>query len=151
VRLKNYTSAVSIDQTISRIERALAGAGATGIMKEYKDGMLSSLSFHVRLPTGRIVAVRLPANHEAVYQTMQQEVKRPRNGTMEKLRIQAMRTSWKLMQDWVEVQLSLIVLHQVDFMQVFLPYVWDGKRTFYAALKEKQFLALPEVCDGAQD
>lgn len=51
---------------------------------------------------------------------------------------QASRTAWRLIQDWVEVQLSMVQMKQADFVQVFLPYVWDGKRnqTFYAALKE---------------
>jgi len=149
VNLKNYTSSVPIDRTVSRIEQVLAQAGACGVMKDYEGGVLVALSFRVVLPTGRTVAVRLPANHEAVYQSMKKEIIRPRSGTMEKLRDQAMRTSWKLMQDWVEVQLSLIRMQQVDFMQVFLPYVWDGKQTFYAALKSQNYLSLPEASDNS--
>ncbi len=148
MNIKNYTSSVPVERTISRIEQVLAEAGASGIIKDYDQGRLSALSFKVTLPTGRAVAVRLPANHDAVYQTLKKEIRRPRPGTMEKLRDQAMRTSWKLMQDWVEVQISLIKMQQVDFMQVFLPYVWDGRRTFYAALKEQNYLALPEASEG---
>lgn len=148
MNIKNYTSSVPVERTISRIEQVLAEAGASGIIKDYDQGRLSALSFKVTLPTGRAVDVRLPANHDAVYQTLKKEIRRPRPGTMEKLRDQAMRTSWKLMQDWVEVQISLIKMQQVDFMQVFLPYVWDGRRTFYAALKEQNYLALPESSEG---
>lgn len=143
--IKNYTSSVPIDRTISHIEQILAQSGASGIIKDYHEGKLTALCFRVALPTGRLVAVRLPVNQEAVYQTLRKEIRRPRPGTLEKLRDQAARTSWKLMQDWVEVQISLIKMQQVDFMQVFLPYVWDGRRTFYAALKEKEYLALPEA------
>jgi hypothetical protein len=50
--------------------------------------------------------------------------------------VQSERTAWKLIQDWVEVQLSMISLKQADFVQVFLPYVWNGQRTYYQALKE---------------
>jgi hypothetical protein len=46
------------------------------------------------------------------------------------------------MQDWIEVQLSLIQLRQVDPAQVFLSYVWDGRQTFYDRLKSKGFTAL---------
>ena len=142
--LKNYTSNVPIARTISRIEECLADAGATGIMKDYKDGQLAALTFRVQLPNGRPMSIRLPANHDAVLANMMKAVKRPRQGTLLKVREQAQKTSWKLMQDWVEVQLSLIQMQQVDFVQVFLPYVWDGRTTFYDQLKSKNFLALPE-------
>ena len=145
MNIKNYTSSVPVERTISRIEQVLAGAGASGIIKDYDAGKLVALSFKVTLPTGRVAEVRLPANHEAVYQSLRKEILRPRRGTLDKLREQSLRTSWKLMQDWVEVQISLIKMQQVDFMQVFLPYVWDGRRTFYAALKEQNYLALPEA------
>ena len=148
MNIKNYTSSVPVERTISRTEQVLAEAGATGIIKDYAEGKLIALSFKVALPTGREVSIRLPANHTSVYQTMKKEILRPRRGTLDKLQDQAMRTSWKLMQDWVEVQISLIKMHQVDFMQVFLPYAWDGRRTFYAALKEQNYLALPAASEG---
>lgn len=147
MNIKNYTSTVPVERTIARIECVLAKAGACSISKDYQEGQLSAITFKVLLPS-RSVSVRLPANHEAVYQTLQKEVIRPRSSTMQKLREQAMRTSWKLMQDWVEVQISLIEMAQADFMQVFLPYVWDGHKTFYAALKEQNYRALPETTES---
>lgn len=148
--MKNYTSGVPVDRTISRIESVLAKAGAHGIMKDYKDGVVVALCFIVRLPSigtipGKPVSVRLPINVDAVEEVLRQDVKRPRKGTLAKLRQQAERTAWKLMQDWVEVQISLIQMQQADFMQVFLPYVWDGKQTFYGRLKGTGFLELPEA------
>lgn len=144
MNLKNYTSSVPIERTIYHIEQLLASAGVSGIIKDYDKGELTALCFKVVLPVGKTVTVRLPVNHEAVYQILLKSIKRQRQGTIEKLKEQAMRTSWKLMKDWVEIQLSLIQMQQVDFLQVFLPYVWDGKRTFYTALKEQNYLALPE-------
>jgi len=141
--IKNYTSGVPVSRTIARIEEILADAGVQGISKDYKDGKLLALSFRVVLHAEKPVAIRLPANVQAVYDVMKASVKRPRRGTLEKLQDQAERTSWKLMQDWVEVQISLIKMQQADFLQVFLPYVWDGEKDFYHALKAKQFLALP--------
>jgi hypothetical protein len=152
MNLKNYTSTVPVDRTISRVEQALAEAGASGIVKDYQGGRLVALSFRVELPNGTPVTVRLPANHEAVYATLRSEIKRPRRGTLEKLQEQALRTSWKLMQDWVEVQLSLIRMQQVEFLQVFLPYVWNGRQTYYAALKEQNYRALlPERTEVDDD
>lgn len=145
MKLKNYTSNVPTARTIARIEECLAEAGATGIMKEYKEGFLQALAFRVTLPSGRAMSIRLPANSDGVFNALMKEVKRPRSGTAAKIREQAGKTAWKLMQDWVEVQLSLIAMEQADFVQVFLPYVWDGKTTFYEQLKAKNFLALPSA------
>jgi hypothetical protein len=144
--IKNYTSGVPVDRTIARIEAILVRGGATNIIKDYKDGELDAVCFSVLHPgTGKYLTVRLPANVESVFRSLHETVKRPREGTVEKLRDQASRTAWKLMQDWVEVQMSLIQMHQVEFLQVFLPYVWDGQRTFYTALKETGFKMLPEA------
>jgi hypothetical protein len=55
-------------------------------------------------------------------------------------RQQAARTAWKLQQDWVQVQLSLLLLQKVDFLQVFMAYLWDGQQTFYNRLKGSPLL-----------
>jgi hypothetical protein len=47
-----------------------------------------------------------------------------------------------LIQDWVEVQMAMIKMQQVEFIQIFLPYVWDGKQIFYEALKGNGFKLL---------
>ncbi len=143
VNIKNYTSGVPVSRTVARIEEIVSESGAHGIQKDFESGRLTALCFRVRMPeNGKEISIRLPANPEAVYESLRKEIKRPRDGTLENLREQSERTAWKLMQDWVEVQLSLIRLNQADLLQVFLPYVWDGKRTFYEALKGNQFKAL---------
>ena len=151
--LKNYTSGVPVSKTIGRIEEILAKSGATGIMKKYKDGVLEAISFSIELPVEkRQVAVQLPANVDAVYTTMRNSIKRPRRDTLNKLKEQSERTAWKLMQDWVEVQISLIQIQKIDFMQVFLPYIWNGEQTFYHVLKEQKFKALlPEQGSHFED
>jgi len=143
--IKNYTSGVPVSRTLSRIEEVLVNGGAVNIMKDYKNGIIDAVCFFVEEPTSKKrIAVRLPANVNAVYDILYKEVRRPRPGTLEKLKEQASRTAWKLMQDWVEVQMSLIAMNQAEFLQVFLPYVWDGKRTFFNTLKENGFKLLTE-------
>jgi len=146
--IKNYTSGVPVEKTILRIEIALVTSGAVGIMKDYSDGRIDSISFSIPSPEKRLIAIRLPANVEAVYQVLHSAMKRPRAETIKRLRDQAERTAWKLVQDWVEVQMAMIKMQQVEFIQVFLPYIWDGKRTFYASLKEGGFKQLEEGKPG---
>jgi hypothetical protein len=147
VNLKNYTSGVPVDRTVARIEMLLAEAGASDVSKSYNNGRLVALRFRIEAEPSHHVTIRLPANAEAVFDTLKAEIKRPRQGTVEKLHIQAERTAWKLMQDWVEVQLSLIRLQKVEILQVFLPYIWDGNKSFYTLLRETGHaqLMLPET------
>jgi hypothetical protein len=141
--LKNYTSSVPVSRTVSRIEEILAEAGAKAIGKNYDSGRLSSITFQLTMD-GRDHLVRLPANPQAVYDVLRKEIKRPHNGTLVRLKEQAERTAWKLQQDWLEVELANIKLQQKEPLQAFLSYIWDGRHTYYAALKESRFKALLE-------
>ena len=57
----------------------------------------------------------------------------------------ANRTAWKLVQDWVDVQISLIVMRQAEWLQVFMSYLYDAQRgqTFYDLAKGNSFKMLP--------
>lgn len=149
--LKNYTSEISADITIPRIERLLVNAGATGISKHYgPKGECVALLFQIIFkPDTPVVTVRLPANidhcHEALWREYTKASVRGRK-QKEDFQEQATRTAWKLVQDWTEVQVSLIQLKQIEFMQAFLPYLWDGRQTYYQYFAERGFKAfLPEV------
>ena len=149
--IKNYTSSVPVERTIMRIESVLVQGGATNISKDYKEGTLKAIFFSIVMPDGKRVSIRLPANADKVYEVMQARIKKPRKLTMFKVVQQADRTAWKLVQDWVEVQMSLITMQKADFLQVFLPYVWDGNRTFYTSLKESNFKLLSQNNGTAEE
>src|SRR4030042_6685814 len=129
--IKNYTSAVPVERTILRIEMALIQGGAIGIMKNYSDHRLEAISFQIPSLEKRLISIRLPANVEAVFNVMRCAMRRPRKESLNRLRMQAERTAWKLVQDWIEVQMAMIKMEQAEFRQVFLPYIWDGGRTLY--------------------
>ena len=71
-------------------------------------------------------------------------MKRPNSDTKERVRKQAERTAWKIVSDWVQIQLSMIMLEQAEPLQVFLPYAWnpETEKTFYNQLKETGFKQL---------
>lgn len=147
MNLKNYTSSVPVDVTISRIERLLVDVGATGIGKEYQSGVVTSLMFRIKFtPDKPEVTVKLPANVEACLNTFWKNHCSTRSAMSKKVKDdfkeQAARTAWKLQQDWVEVQISLIRLQQQDAMQAFLPYAWDGEQTVYERVRSGGFRAL---------
>jgi len=145
--LKNYTSTVPIDRTIARIETLLAEFGAKAIGKNFERGRLVSLTFQLEI-NGRDVLIQLPANPQAVYDVLRKECKRPRNGTLEKLKCQSDRTAWRIQQEWLEIELTKIGLNQTEPLQAFLAYIWDGNKTYFTALKERSFKGLlPEKCE----
>lgn len=146
MNLKNYTSGKPSHVTISFIEAYLAQCGVTGISKEYNGGIPIALFFHVEVGESRFT-IRLPAKVDDVQEYMWREyvsaTKRPRK-TKEDFREQALRTAWKIQQDWVQVQMSLIKLKQADFLEVFMGFLWDGKKSYYKALQGTQFKQLPQ-------
>lgn len=140
--IKNYTSSVPETITIARIEEALMKAGASGISKHFELGRVKALSFHAEIRPGKSIEIRLPANAESVFNSLKSQKRRLTASVEANLRAQSERTAWKLMQDWTEIQLSLIAMKQAEFIEIFLPFVWDGKQTYFAALKGDHFLAL---------
>jgi len=160
--LKNYTSNVPVSDTIHRIEKVLIKCQVSGITKEYGPlGKIIALHFHVPMPEGKTLTIRMPADEEAALESLWLDyvdgdqhdgfkiTSYPARSYKKKTKIdfkeQAERTAWKLVQDWIEVQMSMIQMKQAETLQVFLPYVWDGQQTFYQRLKESKFRAmLPE-------
>jgi hypothetical protein len=144
--MKNYTSTVPAERSVEEIERMLVRGGARSISKEYVDGEVSALNFMILChETNAPLGVRLPADCEAVFQVLK-KARSPRarssRGYEPRLREQSKRTAWRLMFDWVAVQLSLIEMKQAELMQVFLPYLWTGKTTFYESIKQDKFRAI---------
>lgn len=156
--LKNYTSTVAPSVTIYRIEQLLIRIRAARIAKEYSPaGEMKGILFQIEIEAGKPVTIKLPADVEGALNALWLDYasgerlsgdgnevwgngrKRKRKAEFRK---QAECTAWKLMQDWLEVQVSMIQLKQADFLQVFLPYAWDGRRSYYQSLKEGGFRAL---------
>lgn len=155
--LKNYTSNVPPGKTIARIEKVLISCGVKSIEKEYDaDATITAIRFRLQLAE-RELAVRLPADKHAAQSAMwlnyAGDEKLSTDGTemlwpshkkktKKDFEQQAERTAWKIVQDWVEVQMSMIQLKQADPVEVFMAYVWDGRETFYQRLKSTGYRAL---------
>ena len=143
---KNYTSSMPIGRIIAKIEKCLVDNGATNILKEYrKDGTLDSLSFHTYLDNGMLVPFKLPANvEEAFNYLLTLRKQKPTPAQRETMWQQAQRTAWKLVCDWVEVQMTMILLGQAKFAQVFLPYVYNPVKqlTLYEIAEKGDFKML---------
>lgn len=164
--LKNYTSEVPVTQTIHRIEQVLIKCGVSGITKEYgPSGETIAIRFHIK-PGAEIpeMTIRLPADRDKALDALWLDYVGGDKlnakgdaidgwGSRKKKRKQdfaqqAERTAWKIVQDWIEVQMSMIQMKQAEYPEVFLPYVWDGRTTVYQRIKESGFRnLLPEKCE----
>jgi hypothetical protein len=144
--LKNYTSSVPAYQTISYIEAYLAECGVSGISKQLEDKRIVALFFHVEMG-GKKFTIRLPAKvsevQEWLWRNYCASVSKPRK-KKEDFAEQAERTAWKIQQDFVQVQMSLIKLKQVDFIEVFMGFVWDGEQSYYQRIQGSGFKQLAE-------
>jgi len=140
--VKNYTSSVPVEVTVLRIEKVLVKYGASRVVKEYRDGEVVGLTFSIQNPaTGKELRVGLPANPHAVFKVLTRD-RILTSTALKRFEGQARRTAWKIMQDLVEVQLSMIEMVQAEFVQIFLPYIFVNDRTFYESLKEGGFKML---------
>jgi hypothetical protein len=127
------------------IEKLLIDAGALNISKQINQTtkMVDGIIFQIRV-NSQLLLFKLPANVDKCFKRLWREVKQPTATREANTLEQAKRTAWKLLYDWVSVQVSLIEIDQVDLMEVFLPYAYNGQedKTYYQLLKENQFKQL---------
>jgi len=146
--LKNYTSQVPAMRSISYIETKLAQNGARQILKLYDDeSRVMGICFIIPM-NGLDIPYKLPANIKACENVLRANLSpRAKPETFQKIGQQAERTAWKILLDWVEAQMAMIELAQVDVMEVFLPYLYNHQKqqTYFEAIKERGYKALPGV------
>jgi len=135
MNLKNYTSTVPAMNSAAAIEALLVEAGATSVSKWYEEKQLAGFLF--QMPVGGALRVfRLPANAERVATLMMRGKKLDATRRLS-IRAQAQRTAWRTLHEWVQIQVSMILLEQLDPLQVFLPFNYDQDtgNTFYDTVK----------------
>ncbi len=144
-RIRNYTSTVDMAKSVAAIEKRLVEFGASNIAKSYLGQEVSAVTFSIVEPqTGKPMVIRLPANVSKVADKLRENRKSYLSAPQARsLQEQAGRTAWKLVHDWIDVQLSLIAMNQAQAAEVFMPYILiGGERTFYEHVAQQQFKAL---------
>ena len=126
-------------------ETKLVANGARSIIKEFgPKGEISTLCFVIQI-NGNDIPFQLPAKVQECEKVLLASLSsRAHPGTRKKMKDQAERTAWKILSDWVEAQMAMIELAQVDVMEVFLPYVYDPttRMTFFQSMQKKKFKGL---------
>lgn len=135
--IKNYTTDVPVNKTVSEIHLLLADHGAKRILFEYgSNSAVTAIIFSIDTPNGE-QAVKLPANAERVHEVLRRQKKNPKNRSRTQIDDspeQAERVAWRIVKDWLAAQLAILETEMVDVQQVFLPYFADRNgRTLYEA------------------
>lgn len=125
--LLNYTTKVNVYTTLGEIQRQLVNHGADTIIQQYDNqGRIAALTFKINTPSGPR-GIRLPAKVDAVQAVL----------TRQKVRCnyeQAERVAWRIVKDWVDVQMAILESDMVQMEEIFLPYMVNnsGQTLFYA-------------------
>lgn len=131
-KLKNYTTSISPEKTIAEIEQMLSQFGASHIVKEYdKNQNVSAVIFKLNNKN-----FKLPSKAEGVETLFRQNPQKYSAVSSKKYKEQALRTTWRMIKDWIHSQLSLVATQQAKIEEVMLPYMYDGKRTLFEAYEQ---------------
>ncbi len=136
--IKNYTSQISAKRSIDYIETQLVKHGARSIMKIYDNKRVTGICFAISVD-GVDLPFKLPARIKEAEKVLYSQLgPRTRKETKDKIPAQAERTAWKIISDWVEAQMAMIELSQIDITEMMLSYLYDSKRdqTLYQKVKE---------------
>lgn len=148
MNLKNYTSSVPVERSIMLIEKMLNDAGALSIIKhnnpETKEPEALIFSMEIE---GKAVLFKLPSKIKQCFDVMLKNYSAKsaiKQSVQQNVLAQAKRTAWKLLHDWVAIQVSMIQIQQVEALEVFLPYAWNPKqdKTYFESIKESGFKLL---------
>ena len=148
--IKNYTTKIAVEKTVSEIELILSKHGAKKILKDYNGGgYVTGISFMVETPTGNI-PFKLPIDLKAWVTLINKAVENKK--LPQRFRHdadQARRTGWRVIKDWIDAQLAIVETQTVTIEQVFLPYAYDLRtdETIYQKFLNKrgQFIAIEET------
>jgi hypothetical protein len=150
--LLNYTTKIDADKTTQEISRTLSRAGAVKIMTDYEDGVISAVSFGLKV-NDQLLGFRLPCDWRPVYVVLQAQLARPKlsewssdkekarhEHRLSELRLQAVRTAWRIVKVWIDAQCALIETSMVKTEEVFLPYmITKSGETIYQQIANNQF------------
>lgn len=142
--LLNYTTSVEASKTLGEIMGLLAGAGAQKLQVDYQAGQPVGIQFLIATRFGDR-GFQLPANVDRVWKVLSRQYEQGRVQRRFTTKEQAARVAWRIVKDWLEVQLALIEAGMVDLEEVFLPYLLDDQsgQTLYQLMQGRQFRALP--------
>jgi hypothetical protein len=121
--IKNYTTIVPANRSITEIQDTIVKHGATGMLYKYEQGTgrIEALQFLLRIKN-QDVAFSLPVHWRRFQRVLElQQVRRYDDEEY------VYRVAWRNIRDWVMAQLALYETEIVEMPLVFFPFATDAK------------------------
>lgn len=112
----NYTTKIDAWKTVQEIQMTLSKHKVTHFAIKNEGSFPVALTFCIDY-NGQPLNFLLPCNHEGVLRCMKKDRKIPNSSKNEE---QALRTSWRIIKDWVEAQLAIVDAELAPIQEVFL-------------------------------
>ncbi len=138
--IKNYTTTIAAEKSVSQIQDLLRKKGARRVLVDYdKKGKPEAVAFEFELAQMEGPALRLPFQIRARPEAMERCLKsvEPRY----RGRAQAERVAWRLVYNWIDVQLAFVEAGQAAMAELMLGFALSTRsdeqehpRTFYDVL-----------------
>ena len=135
--LKNYTTKLSAQAHLAKIQESLIAHGANGIQLLF-DGehRISAVQFAIPHKDGKNISFALPCEWRRFQQVLKNQNARRWDEDE-----YAYRVAWANIKDWVLAQMALYESSMVEMPQIFLPFaVSRGGKTLYEITTEKGLL-----------
>ena len=141
---KNYTTKIPASTSSAEVRAILVAHGATAYLEEYDgDGHVTALFFKIR-QDDKVLAFQMPLRPEGVLARLKEDVARRRIKSYYATEAQAERIAWRIVRDWVDVQMAIVEAGIVRMTEVFTGYLLvDGNHTLHEIMEAKQFLLPP--------
>lgn len=115
----NFSTKIDAWKTVNEIQQILAKHGITHFSIKNEGSFPIGLAFTIDY-NGQPLNFLLPSNYKGVLQCLKQDRKVPSSSKNEE---QALRTSWRIIKDWVEAQLAIVQSNISPIQEVFMPYL----------------------------
>lgn len=115
----NYTTKIDAWKTVNEVQQILSKHKVSHFSIKNEGSFPTALSFCID-HKGQPLNFLLPCNHEGVLNCLKKDKKVP---NASKNSEQALRTSWRIIKDWVEAQLAIVEAELAPIQEVFMPYL----------------------------
>jgi hypothetical protein len=145
--LKNYTTEIPAQRTISEIEEILVKHGATDTWKQYDSpGKVTTLNFAVNTEFGKM-PFKLSIDAQVICEVLKEQSKHGLKSISRKQASDiehARNVGWRIVKDWIDAQMAMVFLKMRKLEQIFLADIYDmrSEKTFFQILRDKKYAGL---------
>jgi hypothetical protein len=112
----NFTTKIDAWKTVNEIQQILAKHAVSHMNVKNEGSFPVALSFAIDF-RGQPLNFLLPCNHEGVLRCLKKDRKVPNSSKNPE---QALRTSWRILKDWVESQMAIVEAELAPIQDIFM-------------------------------